>query len=100
MDDPTQKFKDVIKEHKNTSEDSESTPVQSVLSAANKGISLIVGISQLCLVYLSYFLLSQKFGWTYFSIWEFLGIGIGALSLLAFIRNYIKDIIRNTGKTN
>jgi hypothetical protein len=99
MDDPTQKFKDKIKEHKKQDEDSETSVIQSAITAANSGFTFIIAILQLSLIYLAYFLLSSRLGWIYFSIWEFFGIGIGTLSLLTYIRTYIKDIIGNTEKT-
>ncbi len=99
MDDPTQKFKDKIKEHKNTEEGGEYTEkFRDVVQAASKGLSIIVGLSQLSLVYLSYFLLAPQLGWIYLSIWEFFGIGLGILSLSTFIRNYLKDILGNNTK--
>lgn len=93
----TKKFKDIIQETKNTNSANEDNDSLFANKDLGFGFALLIGIGQLSLIYLSYYLLSSRLGWAYIPIWEFMGISMGVLSMLAFIRTYIKDI-RNTQK--
>ena len=93
--DPTQKFKEHIAKEKETKEQLEATTAGKAFL-----IQLLVGICQVSLIYLAYYILSKHFNLINFTYWEFGGILLGTFALLTYIKNYIKDIFTYDRKTD
>ena len=91
----TEKFRNKLDQEKNIRKEQSQIP-----SSKEEGItaltSLVVGISQLTLIFFGYSILASHFNLEKFLWWEFGVIGIGAFSLLTYTRNYIKDLFKKS----
>ena len=94
MTDPTQKFRDKIKQAKE-SDDINSKKMAGIATI----VSSLVGLSQASLIYFAYYVLSTKFpSMIKFNYWEGMVVIFGGFSLLTFIRNHIKSFFTNDKK--
>lgn len=89
MDNQTKKFRDKIKEEK----ESQESQAEQIIRGYGSFISILVGISQASLIYISYYILSTKIpSMIKFNYWEGMAIIFGVLSFFTVLRNHIKTL--------
>jgi hypothetical protein len=89
------KLKEKLNEQKK-SRDAETQWQESKKGAIAFMIQIIVGLSQMLLMFAGYTILSNHYNLTQFNIWEFSAIALGTFSFLTFVRNYIKNIFKKS----